>query len=126
MNVRELILELSNLDPNMEIVIPGAPYDQPNILDRVGVVILDEPDPDTGLPAGEYIGLGIGLDMDNDSLYDENESPVVEIQQEIEVQSNYQPDYELIEAKNFEDFQSKLFEQILKDERTTKNLSGNH
>lgn len=72
MTVGDLITELLQLDPKTRIVVPDAPYGQPNPLTRIGVVIMKDDDKDTGVPAGEYIGLNIGWDLDDDNLEEEN------------------------------------------------------
>jgi hypothetical protein len=73
MTVGDLISELLQLDPKTKLVVPDAPYGQPNPLVRIDVVILKEDDGDTGVPAGEYIGLNIGNDLDDDNLEEEIE-----------------------------------------------------
>jgi hypothetical protein len=110
MKVIELIHELAMLDPDMEVVIPGAPYDQPRLVDYLGVVILDEDDEDTGLSKGEYIGIGMGVALDDDTIDESNEEELLEkllLNPDAEFK-NYDP----IEADSIEEFQEKLFNQL--------------
>ena len=101
MTVRDLIAELVQLDPELKIVVPDAPYGQPNPLTRIGIVILREDDKDTCVSAGEYLGLNIGTDLDDDTLQEEpelSESEVLEKTLTKAIEKNP------IVAENIEDF----------------------
>jgi hypothetical protein len=108
LTVGEVISMLSILNPDMKIVIPGAPYNQPRFVDRIGVVILKKNDLDTGVPAGEYIGLGIGDDFD--ALYDEEEEAELEPEPAIDDLPAYKKEPS-IEADSFEEFQRKAIDR---------------
>ena len=60
MTVRDLIEALSFLDPNLKVVVPDAPYGQPNELKYIGEVFLYQDDHETGVRAGGYIGINMG------------------------------------------------------------------
>jgi hypothetical protein len=102
MTVADLILELSNLDPKMKIVVPAAPYGQPNYLYRIGSVILKEDDLDTGVESGMYIGLNIGNDLDDDTVLDE-EFEIEEIHEESPKEDKIIFSHEELADKIFED-----------------------
>lgn len=106
MTVADLLQELVLLVPKMKIVVPEAPYNQPNYLTRIGVVILKEKDKDTGVEAGEYIGLNMGMDLDDDTWEDEEDNVTVEENPLVEEVDTS------IEANNFEEFTDKLFSTI--------------
>jgi len=117
MTVGDLIIELAMLDPSMKIVVPDAPYGQPTPLERVGVVILEEDDLDTGVPSGEYIGLNIGFDFDDDTAFDkEEEETGPTVLHEPKKDHVYEEPKNKIEPENVEDFMNKMFNLIEKEE----------
>ena len=116
MTVGDLIIELAMLDPSMKVVVPDAPYGQPNPLFRVGVVILEDNDLETGLPAGEYIGLNIGFDLDDDTAFDREEETSPTVLHEPKEDHVYKEPENKIEPENAEDFMNKMFNLIEKGE----------
>lgn len=116
MTVGDLIIELAMLDPSMKVVVPNAPYGQPNPLLRVGVVILEDDDRDTGLPAGEYIGLNVGFDLDDDTAFDREEENSPTVLHEPKEDHVYHEPENKIEPENVEDFMNKMFNLIEKGE----------
>lgn len=116
MTVEDLIIELAMLDPSMKVVVPDAPYGQPNPLFRVGVVILEDDDLETGLPAGEYIGLNVGFDLDDDTAFDKEEENSPTVLREPKEDHVYHEPENKIEAENVEDFMNKMFNLIEKGE----------
>jgi hypothetical protein len=112
MTVWELIKELSQLDPNMKVVVPDAPYGQPRFVDRIGIVILEEDDLDTNVPAGEYVGIGIGSDLDDETVFEEAEE-LEDSSEPINEEKMITFDYleDPVEAETFEEFQEKLLDR---------------
>lgn len=114
MTVGELIEQLSHLDPDTKIVVPGAPYNQPNPLYMIGGVVLEEDDPDTGIPKGIYIGLNMGIDFDDDTILDEEPiEPEKPIEEEEEIIVHFEETK--IEASNMTEFISGIKDLIEKD-----------
>ena len=59
MKVNELIKELEKFDPNTEVVVPCAPYGQPDDIFSVQEIVIEQDIIDTHVKSGKYIGINL-------------------------------------------------------------------
>ena len=125
LTVRDLIRELSLLDGDLEIVVPSVPYNQPEKLYKLGVVIITKEE-ESNVKAGEYIGLNIGYDLDDETMFEEESGTIIkganvmnteglqpeQLKTEIIDNINKNP----IDAINMDEFISKI-EQLTKENK---------